>query len=266
MYIAFNLAHASRRPRRSQGAAIRILGCYPNIEALKSHVAQNHTGEIDVHMIPLRKWAAVLRSASPEKEIEHLERLGAAYTTMLSEHAQEFQQNVDDKKTGEVSTRPEEHHTAEDSTGAEPSPVGRSCELRGQRYAVISILPDLSCEHVHEQEPAFIVWATVDDETEAQKLIDGELCILARDVHIDVVSMYEWIPLTGLNLNSIKEIYRDESLADIMNAKKAESKNVEKYLQLCEQRGQQPSITDLDATAQSLSPLTSDIPVVESLP
>ena len=51
----------------------------------------------------------------------------------------------------------------------------------------------------------------------------------------------------------VAEEYRDESLSQIIQNRKNESKRVEEYRTLCEQRGQEPCVLDISAAEQPLS-------------
>lgn len=250
--VLLNLAHTERSPLRSEGAAVRILGIFPNIDELTRHAHQYYSGGVDVIAIPLRKWAAVLKRTEGGDEIEHLKRLGSAYKAREKRHEEEFRSNVSEQRTGAVSRSDAVGNTENSSLESagqrvEAPAVCRQAELRLQRYAVISVLPDVEEEDIAKQEPALLVWDAFDSENEARERIKSELSVVARDVHLDTVTMYEWIPITGVDVAQIKEEFRDESLTDIIQARKDESRQVENYRTLCEQRGQTPNILDLGA-------------------
>lgn len=260
--VLLNLAHEARSPQRREGAAARILGIFQDLESLKRHAQQHYSGGVDVIAIPVRKWAAVLRSTLGGDEIKHLEALGAAYKAREKRHEEEFRTNVSEQRTGAV------HRSGAEELGDSPASesalampdelqrveapgVPRDAELRLQRYAVISVLPDVEEDEIRKQEPALLVWDAFDSEDEAREKIKNELSVAARDVHLDTVTMYEWIPLTGIDISRMKEEFRDESLTDIIQARKDESRQVENYRTLCEQRGQTPNILDLGAQSQA---------------
>jgi hypothetical protein len=256
--VLLNLAHVARSPQRWEGAAARILGIFQDLESLTRHAKQHYGDGVDVIAIPVRKWAAVLRNTLGGDEIKHLEKLGSAYKAREKRHEEEFRTNVSEQRTGAVrrdlasDAEPQARGgvtaaAPEAPQRAEAPGVPRDAELRLQRYAVISVLPDVEEEDVRMQEPALLVWDAFDSEDEAREKIKNELAIVARDVHLDTVTMYEWIPLTGIDVSRIKEEFRDESLTDIIQARKDESRQVENYRTLCEQRGQTPNILDLGA-------------------
>lgn len=262
-----NLAHQQRSPARREGAAVRILGVFPNVESLRKHAERFYADHgLDLIAAPISKWVAVLQQTeNGPGEIGHLERLGRAYKAREKRHEEEFRENVSSQKTGDVrrgggGDACGDECAAEDAVRsgddrAEAPCVPRDAELRLQRYAVISILPDVDEDDARRQQPALLVWDAFDTEEEARERIKAELSMKARDVHLDTVAMYEWVPLTNLDMSKIKEEFRDESLTDIMQARKDEGRHVEQYKTLCEQRGQSPSVLELPENATEGAPI-----------
>lgn len=256
--VLLNFAHRERVPCRKEGAAIRILGIFPDINKLSAHARKYYASGLDILAVPVSKWAAVLRRTQGGDELAHLQRLGRNYKERERRHEEEFRSNVSAQRTGEVTAlRSKECASGEEvyeDDREEPDIVPRDAEIRLQRFAVISLLPDVEEPDTSLQEPAVLIWGAFDTEEDAKERIKTEFAVTARDVHLDTVSMYEWIPLTNLDLSQIREEFRDESLTDIMQARKDETKNVEQYRSLCEQRGQNPNVLDLDATASEATP------------
>ena len=247
-----NLAHIGRSPIRKEGAALRILGLFPNEASLRSHAQKYYDTGIDLICIPVSKWFCVFQHSTGLKdEMAHLQHLSTRYKEYLASHEEEFMENYSCRQTGKVSASDTEHQpqyheqNALDTDLIEPDPVPRSAEIRQQACAIISILPDFSSKDTSLQEPAVIIWGVCADEESAKKYIKEELSMKARDVHLDVVLLYEWLPLTGLNLAQITEEYRDETLTSIMKNKKNEAKTVKEYRDLCEQVGQEPSVLEV---------------------
>jgi hypothetical protein len=256
-----NLAHRHRCPRRSAGAAARVLGVFPTLEDLRAHAGEYYGGEeLDLIAVPLRKWIAVLRHTQGEvRELDHLTKLSKDYRERERRHEEEFRSNVSERRTGDVTVDAAETERRppleNDVVGMQEAPaVPRAAELRTQSVAVISILPDLEEEREELQQPALLIWDVFDSDAAAREAIMKALAVVARDVHLDVVLMYEWVPLTGLDLRQIKEEFRDESLTSIMQARKDEGSKVEQYRLLCEQRGQEPNVLTLTRNHEEVSP------------
>jgi hypothetical protein len=240
-----NLAHVGRSPRRREGAAVRLLGIFDDVQAATRHTQQHYaSADLDMVCVPARKWAAVMCSATDQQELAHLDKLAAEYRRRQKEHEDEFRANVAGQRTGEVKPAAVQAAAAPEEP-SEPHTVPRAAEVRMQRFAVISIIPDSSCDDSTAQQPALIVWGAYDSEEDARHAIKDQLATQASDVHLDVVLMYEWLPLTSLDLSNIKEEFRDESLTSIIQARKDERNKVEQYLHLCEKRGQEPSVLNI---------------------
>lgn len=263
--VLLNVAHQHRCPKRLQGAAVRILGVFPNVESLRAHSSKHYTAELDLVAIPLRKWAAVLQhSQGDTNELQHLEKLNRAYKAREARHEEEFRSNVQMQRTGAVHTERQNeqlienkdagHAAVNESTMQEAPSVAREAELRLQTVAVISILPDVETSATSEQQPGLLVWGAYDTEESAREQIKVELATLARDVHLDTVTMYEWIPLTDIDMGQIREEFRDESLTEIMKSRKDETLQVDQYRALCTQRGQEPSVLDISPSDGTVRP------------
>lgn len=261
-YVLLNLAHSGRCPRRPEGAAARILGVFTSFDGLRKHALEHYSDTVDVICVPLRKWAAVLRETnSGRDELQHLDQLGRRNREAAARHEAEFRENVQLQRTGDVRRPPAPDPVGTSAPGCggdgcaggagnltEAPSVPRAAELRQQNFAVISILPDTSRDEPADQEPALLVWDVFETEEAARSAIKENLAVVARDVHLDVVVMYEWLPLTGLSMADVTEEFRDESLSQIIQTRKSESKRVEEYRTLCEQRGQDPCVLDITGT------------------
>lgn len=202
-YVLLNLAHTGRCPRRPEGAAARILGVFTSLDALRRHAQEHFADTVDVICIPLRKWAAVLREAnSGRDELKYLDELGRRNREVAARHEAEFRENVQQQRSGDVKRRVEELASAASAGSEEEQHVAqhlveapgvpRAAELRQQNYAVISILPDTCRDDLADQEPALLVWDAFEAEDAARSAIKDSLAVVARDVHLDVVVMYEW--------------------------------------------------------------------------
>jgi hypothetical protein len=252
--VLLNVAHAERCPRRLEGAAVRILGFFPDENALRAH-AQAHYGEneLDLVAVPAQQWAAILRRAQGGDELAHLRSLSESYRAREKRHEEEFRENVTQQRAGAVhSPAPQPDKQMHAGSLQEPPGVPRAAELRLQRFAVLSLLPDVEEQDPRQQQPALIFWEAFDNEEDAREHIKKHLSVRARDVHLDIVAMYEWLPLTNLDLCAIREEFRDESLTDIMQKRKDEKTQVDEYRTLCEQRGQEPALLDLSVPSNGL--------------
>ena len=255
-FALINLAHTNRSPIRKEGAALRILGVFNNVDSLRKHTVQHYANSIDIICVPLAKWFAVFKeTTSLRDEIKHVTHLYERYKEYLKTHEDEFQENYNQKQTGNLSKKniSVENPVEDNNDLIEPDSVPRNSELRSQSYAVISIMPDVSVTDTLKQEPAVLIWAVFPDEETAKKHIKDELSLKVRDVHLDIVLMYEWLPLTNLDFSSISEEYRDDRLSHLMSTRKLQATKVKGYRSQCEQAGQEPSIIEIGGESEQHS-------------
>jgi hypothetical protein len=289
-FALVNIAHSGRNPRHDR-AAFRILGLFQSAEDAKRHISVCPS-DVDVFLVPCSKWIA-LATTNEVDQTELLERLGRENKERLQAHEEEFLDNVGTRKTGKTTCRGcEASEGPRPQLGAEnageghgrplphaapgsslspqgPLPVRRDAELRMQRFAVISLLPDASVEDVGKQQPAFLIWGAVDTEAEGKALIRDELAGKAQDVNIDVVAMYEFLNVpTFEEIQEVDEEWRDEKLSEIMKAKKTHSTKVAHYEAECERTGRamQPIeiINAPETDDRIVDPIPVDAPLVDS--
>jgi hypothetical protein len=103
----------------------------------------------------------------------------------------------------------------------------RSLEQRGQTFAVISILEDITPEAIQgkdDSEPAVCVWTAADTADECTAFCKG----IGKTIpfNLDVVHMYEFLFPQEVDMDNVQEVYRDEELNNIMSARKTEAKAI----------------------------------------
>lgn len=263
-FVLLNLAHQGRRPRCAR-AAFRILGVFGSVDEAKEHAALLPT-DVSLHMLPLSTWTPIMRDEDESGAITHLEALGQRNRDRIQEHAEEFESNVSNCRAGVVREVVESPKVVlEDATGC-VAKVPLSGEVRMQRFAVISVLQD-EAEEGDQQQPAILVWDVSDTEQDARDVIKDRIGRSISDVHLDVVTMYEWLFPTCVDLSQVKEEYRDEKLDQVMRHRKEEHTRVAEFKHLCEQRGQEVPVIDLNHPREGeliLPPI--EPPCLESLP
>lgn len=119
--------------------------------------------------------------------------------------------------------------------------LGLDKEVRHQRYAVVSVLTD-------GQEPAVCVYAAHESEEKARHYIEDTLSKQITTHHLNVVPMYEWIHLdkSTVDHDDIPRKYRNPQLDSIMQAKHNQHRQVEQYMQHCEEIGEKPKIKEIE--------------------
>ena len=236
-FVLFNASHHERRPKCAR-AAFRLLGSFPDLQAVKQHAALL-PNDCDLLVAELGRAFALTR-ALPQDEAAHLQRLLATHTRRLKDHEQEFLGNVAEQKTGQVPERP----LASGCTGAEtsleaPIKIARQAELRYQNVAVLSVLHDSDEPDSDRQEPAVVVWGIYDTEEGAKEAIKKRHAAAVKDLHLEVCAMYEWLHPTEVakHLDDVEEEFRDEMLTNIISQRKQERRSVKAFRDLCGENG-----------------------------
>lgn len=252
--MLLNLAHQRRRPVCDR-AAVRILGVFESAELARAHAEERVPHDASIHALPIKTWTPIMKdeeTTSPGAALAHLEKLGQRHRERIRAHADEFEANVSCRRTGEVHIdAPTEERCAAAApprvhgAGGPVTSLPISAEVRMQRFAIVSVISDTSRDSPLDQEPAFIVWEVCETEAEAQEVIKDRIARMVTDVHLDVVAMYEWLFPTCIDLNQVKEEYRDAKLDDLMRHRKEEHLRVAEFRKLCESRGQGAPLIDL---------------------
>jgi hypothetical protein len=243
--VLLNLAHQNRRPRCDR-AAFRVLGIFGSADEARAHAAHVPT-DASLHLLPLNTWTPIMRDEEAPDALAHLEVLGQRNRDRIQQHAEEFEANVSNRRTGSVQERPAgaRGSVATRSDGEPVANVPISSEVRMQRFAVVSVLQDEAEDNPDRQQPAVLIWEATETEQEARDVIKDRISRTVSDVHLDVVAMYEWLFPTSLDLSLVKEEYRDEKLDELMRHRKDEHMRVAEFRALCEQRGQEVPVIDV---------------------
>lgn len=235
--MLFNASHHERRPKGVR-AAFRLLGGFPDVQAVKQHAALL-PDDCDLLVAELGRAFALTR-ALPTDEGAHLQQLLAMHNRRLKDHEREFLGNVAEQKTGEVPQRPAASGGAEVETSLEaPVKIARQAELRCQNVAVLSVLHDSDEPDGDKQEPAVVVWGIYDTEEGAKDAIKKRHSTTVKDLHLEVCAMYEWLHPTEVakHLDELEEEFRDETLTSIISQRKQERRSVKAFRDLCGDKG-----------------------------
>jgi hypothetical protein len=243
--VLLNLAHQNRRPRCDR-AAFRVLGIFGSADEARAHAA-HVPADASLHLLPLNTWTPIMRDEEAPNALAHLEVLGQRNRDRIQQHAEEFEANVNNRRTGSVQERTAGAGgpVTTRCDGESVSKVPISSEVRMQRFAVISVIQDETEDDPDRQQPAVLIWEATETEQDARDVIKDRIGRTVSDVHLDVVAMYEWLFPTALDLSLVKEEYRDEKLDELMRHRKDEHMRVAEFRKLCEQRGQEVPVIDV---------------------
>ena len=248
-HILLNIAHHHQNPK-AEAAAFRLLGFFESPEKAQQHAALHwQASDVNVHLLPLKKWTPIMKNAAcpPEEAWAHLESLWKVLRQRDQEHLEEFLENKNLQRTGKVS-RPllaSSPTLSSSETSEHVLPVPRASEVRGQNFAIISILDDFGEEDKLQRQPAFIVWGVYETEEKAREVAVEELGKTVRDVNLDVVVMYEWLTPAFLNKDEVVEKFRNDDLTALVEHRKKAKLEVEAFRQQCSENAQEVPCIDL---------------------
>lgn len=131
--------------------------------------------------------------------------------------------------------------------GVESHNIPRVFDLRGQTYAVVSVVADYETktrEDPFGEEPGVIVWAAFDTEEEALKYNKNVAAKKLRDHDLAIVSMYEWLYPHMMNSDRVNQLYRNEELNNIMKHARTSSTQVSEFEEKFRENGKEcPTMT-----------------------
>ena len=290
-FVMLHIAHKSNRPV-SNRPAFRILKFCESREDAFDHLREcPHLGaECALHLFPLSKWVALCRSLEDQQNAEYcfnyvdetIERNRAE----IEEKNKEFEENVREKKAGEVdkdkmklkahlksriktaaagrqrAIRTLEKKKMLERGGKKASKLKRDDEVRGQRYAVVSVCRDNTVEgkkaqktrgfKAYSPQPLVRFHAVFDDKDEATKWTEEVASSKVINHDLYVVDMYEWLYPEEEHLEQVEGKYRNEEQQKIFAGKDRAEKTLVAFDEWAkaEQREIPETIVESDGTVR----------------
>lgn len=238
--MLFNAAHQRRRPQAGQ-ASFRLLGAFADEASLHQHVAAVPLpADVDLLAVRIGEFFVIMREVGSQEERAQLARLQGLHRERLQAHAEEFRENVCKQQTGAVAEEaaaPAELAATPAAAGDAPQVVPRNAEVRNQVVAVISVLLDADVA-LAEAQPGVVVWGIYESEEAAKTAITRRHALTVTDMHLEVVQLYEWLCPAEVqrNLDDIEEVFRDETLTELIRQRKNEKRNVKAFRNMCGER------------------------------
>src|SRR5258708_5151179 len=126
--VLVNIGHHNRNPSCSR-AAVRILGVFSDTDAIQSHVGGH--SDVDLYAVPTEQWMVLTRD-SGLNETMHLESLQSTLKSRLKRHAEEFESNRINHRTGQVNFNKQVFEVKETDNMSTVSTIQK--EVRMQRF------------------------------------------------------------------------------------------------------------------------------------
>ena len=281
-----NIAHVNQHPHCTV-PAFRLLGGFPSgddAQAFVQQVGVQSYGGAAIHMAEAQKKILLCSSLKRQQNAEYvmhkIEATTKRYVDMLNRNKSDFLHNYKNKKQGNV-TRPASNASSSDADSKTtsyqvlkdkkmkelekkskriPNVLSRQVEVRGQRFAVISIMDDNDpCvqKGMDEPEPIIIIWQCFDTEEDAKHYIKHTAKEKVTNLHMDIYNMYEWIYPTLLDPDQVQEDYRNDRLDKIMKSRKNSRKQVMQFEEFCQSVGQETPTIEFDVADEKHTTITT---------
>ena len=270
--VLFHRAHTNLKCKSAQ-PAVRLLAIVENMPPRQegqsctalpaawsgTHVIRTlqatHGNSLDIFMQPVFQPILVPRHQGAlnfEQERDKIQGILRQNTDQMSKNKEVFAENVHQKRMGELPPDTSTQKASEPEQEVQPptddmvmdTPINMSCERRGQKMAVVSIIHDFDED---ANEPVVTVYGTFDTEDEAKHYMSETLSKHVIDQDLYVYPMYEWMYISPENTNSpnLPCTYRDKTLDTIMRRHRTKHADVDQYMAQCRENNVDPSIVDM---------------------
>jgi hypothetical protein len=243
-YALINLGHRERNPRADH-ASLRILGIFDTLSEARDH-SSLHPYDVDLFAVKCGEPFVCMTSLGND-ESAHLEKLMRDNKNSVADHVREFNEHMSTGTAGDnIMPNESESMPVMKDTTMMASSVTKTSEISGQAAAIISIIKDVSSSNLSEQQPGFIVWGAWPSVDEARTHVRSTMAPNDQKMTFDVVVLYQWLCPSKIDLNNVEEEFHDGELTKIIAHRKSEGAKVSQYKTLCEGKGVEPCLHDID--------------------
>jgi len=241
-----NIAHKHQKCK-SDCAALRIVGGFKTKEKALRH-SQKLNSDLDVFVLPMHSWFPITQSPTTPETAERVQQATIQKVEKYISSCVHKQQLVEEESTpdaaesriaestkiwerGETLQRAldEASKDGEDIEDGVPT-IPRMHEVRGQNYAVISIVTDADMD----DEPAINVLRVFESKEDARDYLRNTVHMEKVVTNCYVVQMYEWItPVlthTQKFFENVDASFTHTQLEQLHSGKKEEQKKIEGIL------------------------------------
>lgn len=268
-YCLVNMAHKGQKCK-SDTAAVRILGCFKSREKAIKH-SQSMKSNLDIFVQPTHSWFPLTINPITEETAQKVQALtihkveeyisaSVNEKADVVKQASEEQADARHKRANELweegqtlQKALDESCSADNEVCDTVEVVSRQYEIRGQSYAVISIVG----EPEMDDEPVINVLRVFETRDDAKDYLRNTCHAEKVVTNCYVVSMYEWcapvLVFTKKFFDEVESNYTHSQLEEIHQGKRVERKKIEKLL---ESRGK--TMADVDAFMNDLEAKQND--------
>ena len=295
-WVVYGLSHVGMPPIASDPSnpGVRIYGLLSSKQEALEYAAELGAADKTSCLLvgPTHDWEVAVKSVErardPAYKASKKRRIAEAHALLRAASTAEFRSNVEAAKTGGhelatedtvVSTAARERRRAErgdaferlqrDGTQAGTRVPG-AATIEGQRHAVCCFVKDVSPEVVagdDDPEFCFMVLAAFDTKKECDRYVRNVAADRIQEHALDVVDLRRWLYPEHPDLEEkVSIVYRHKELTEVMQRKKADVGEVDRFKREQERIGRPVEIRDIPADPVSYEqPLEDRVPFAAEL-
>ena len=245
-FVAVNIGHQGQKCRTPAGA-VRILGFFERADEITSKY--DGKTDLDVFTLPVGSWFAITKKPTLPEEEEELKNSVVKrvndYILKVKDETDrvvELSQSANEKDRYDESVRSLERMQKVDdfmennkntavAVSNQAPPVDRNQEIRGQNYAVISIITDAS----PDDEPLVQFFQGFDSRDDARDYMRNTLHQTHIKTNCFVVQMYEWVvPVYTRSMkfkDTVEASFTHTELEELFQGQKWEKQKIDQMMQ-----------------------------------
>jgi len=211
--------------------SIRVYGCFPTNEDALEHAAEisRLAPSCSLFLHSTHDWIVVGHTIDDMGNQEFinstLEKNLGDYAKERYQNNKEFEQAVTLEEDVERTVKDEEDEIPILYNEKSKSHILKSGgELRNQKYAVISFIPDIV-----NGTPIFTVYGCLETKEECEIWIKNTLSREITEFDLHVISTCEWLFLNKMTNDNTQVFYRTPELNNIMNKQKSSKREIQDY-------------------------------------
>lgn len=285
-WVLYSLSHVAMPPmaRDPSNPAVRFYGLFESHEDANEYATELHAADpaCCILLSPTHQWLVAAKSSERHNDLQYkvdkLQRIAQAHGELRASSTAEFRANVDGGQTGGqdlptedtavTETARDRRRAQHDDTWEELQRDGKkatnrlpgSLAIEGQRHAVCCFAKDVTPEVVSgddDPEFAFMVLAAFDTEEQCDRYVRNVAAERIQDQALDVVTLRRWIFPEHPDLEeNVSVVYRHKELTEVMQRKKADVGEVERFKREQERIGRPVEIKDIGADGADGESLT----------
>ena len=241
-FVLFSTSHVEMAPFCSDPdePSIKFYGIFPDVDSAKSYCEECNIKNVNIQIHPIQEWGVLAYKPdhlqNPTYIANKISSIVQSYVDERASHNDNFNENKSKQQTGDdvieetrkVSESVRFEHKSTLREKKKISGVGNISPVYGQKYMVVSFLPDKKYERYPEL--LFAVHGAFDTEQEADSWIRHVLSEKVTDVDIDIVNSCQWLFPQNIKSSDFgTEKFRGSELNKVMQYHKSEPSKIKQF-------------------------------------